>query len=309
MRLLVVNFHYIRDVQPKGGIYPISTKNFEKQLNIISKYYKFISQTELVEYIKKDSFPKGDFCLITLDDGLKEQLKALNILINLSIPAVFFISTQPLIDKIAHNVHKYHYIFSKCEDDLIYEVLSNKYKIEDYNFNLDLLKEEYRYDNVQKRKIKFFINFVLNETNKKEFVKTIFKSLNTIEDEFTNELYMNINDITKLGELDMLGTHTYSHRPLSTLSKQDQIIEMKDSRMYLEKISSSKIRGISYPYGGPGAINIEVSNNASESEFDYGLTMIRGLNEESNLRSPLMLRRVDTNEAPGGKLNSTDYIP
>ena len=309
MRLLIVNYHYIRDVHPKEGIYPVSPKNFEKQLNIISKYYKFISQSELVDFIKKDSFPKGDFCLITLDDGLKEQLKALKILINLSIPAVFFISTQPHLDKIAHDVHKYHYIFSKCSDDHIYKILSNNYKIENYNFDLDLLKEEYRYDTVQKRKIKFFINFVLNETKKKEFIKTIFESLNKIDDEFTNELYMDIDDITKIGKLDMLGTHTYSHRPLSSLSKKDQIIEMKDSRIYLEKISSSKIRGISYPYGGPGAINIEVSKNAKEINFDYGLTMIRGINEESNLRSPLMLKRVDTNEAPGGKLNSNDYVP
>ena len=35
----------------------------------------------------------------------------------------------------------------------------------------------------------------------------------------------------------------------------------------------------------------------------------RGINEEVNLRSPLILKRVDTNEAPGGKLNSREYEP
>jgi hypothetical protein len=41
----------------------------------------------------------------------------------------------------------------------------------------------------------------------------------------------------------------------------------------------------------------------------YGLTMVRGINNDDDIRARMMLRRVDTNDAPGGKLNSTEFAP
>lgn len=309
MRLLIVNYHYIRDIHSPKGIFPITTKNFKNQLNIISKYYKFVSQQELVDFIKKDSFPNNNYCLITFDDGLKEQMNALQILNKLSIPAVFFVTTQPHIDKTAHDVHKFHYVFSKFEDKFIYQVLQEKFKIDEYSFDQKLLKEEYRYDKIQKRKIKFFINFVLDPSKRKRLLKMIFNQLQIKEEKFVKDLYLDIEEIKKISSLGMLGTHTYSHRPLSILNEIDQTNEIRDSRIFLEKITKSKIQGISYPYGGPGAINSKVSKIAENNGFDFGLTMKRGINQEKDLRNPLMLKRIDTNEAPGGKLNSKEYIP
>ena len=45
----------------------------------------------------------------------------------------------------------------------------------------------------------------------------------------------------------------------------------------------------------------------SEFGFNFGLTMNRGINENKDFNHPLMLKRVDTNDAPGGKFKSREF--
>jgi len=52
MKLLAVNFHYIRNEVYNNGIYPRSLEQIEKQIDELSKYYSFISQDDLIEKIK-----------------------------------------------------------------------------------------------------------------------------------------------------------------------------------------------------------------------------------------------------------------
>jgi peptidoglycan/xylan/chitin deacetylase (PgdA/CDA1 family) len=47
-------------------------------------------------------------------------------------------------------------------------------------------------------------------------------------------------------------SHTYSHRPLTTLSEYDLVEEMKRSREFLEDIVGSKVSWLTYPYGKVG---------------------------------------------------------
>jgi hypothetical protein len=37
--------------------------------------------------------------------------------------------------------------------------------------------------------------------------------------------------------------------------------------------------------------------------------MVRGINSDLDVRTAMMLRRVDTNDAPGGKNNLGQYLP
>ena len=309
MRLLIVNFHYIRDQKPRAGIYPLSTNEFRQQIERLAKLYCFISQQELAEMVVKDNLPDKRCCMLTFDDGLKEQWLALYILERLSIPAVCFATTQPLTEGRAHDAHKMHYVYSKLEDDDLYALLHERFHIREYTFDDVLVQQEYRYDTPIKGRIKFFINFVLDEINRLAIVDYLFSQVEPNEAVFTRRLYMDTHDLSKLAAAGMLGTHTKTHRPLATLDAPIMKDEISGSRRILEDLTGFPIRSISYPFGGLAAVNPEVADVARSDGILYGLTMVRGINNDDDIRERMMLHRVDTNDAPGGKYNSLQFVP
>lgn len=309
MRLLIVNFHYIRDDKPLSGIYPVSTGEFRRQVEVLGKLYRFVSQDQLIEMMRADSYPSGDYCLITFDDGFKEQWMALDILRQMSVPAVCFATTQPVMDNTAHDVHKMHYVYSKFDDVELFALLTERFQIDTYKFDDALLAEEYRYDSWAKKKVKFFINFVLDGCKRHDIVNYLFSQIEPNESAFVGRFYMDRHDIQRLADEGMLGTHTKTHRPLAPLDGDAMREEIAGSRMILEDLTGTPVRSISYPFGGPAAVSLAVANAARREGMLYGLTMIRGINDDETIRDGMMLRRVDTNDAPGGKSRSQQYFP
>ena len=307
MRLLVVNFHYFRDEKPKTGIYPVSSFDFKQQLLQLGKYYRFISQNELCDWISKKQLPSGNCCMITFDDGFKEHLCALDMLKKMSIPAVFYVTTQPITESIAHDTHKLHFIYTKFKDEEIFSLLNERFEINKYTFANKILDDEYRYDSVLKKKIKFFLNFVLSDSQRQEVVNYLFSLVVPNERSFVKNLYMDKNDIIQLARLGMLGTHTHTHRALSSLPTTEIKKEIHESIKTLEELTNTRIRSISYPFGGTAAVDQRVANLAKQAGLTFGLTMNRGINEDWHITDNMLLNRVDTNDAPGGKLKSLRY--
>jgi len=306
MKLLAVNFHYVRDEIYDNGIYPRTLEQLSSQVDELSKYYEFISQNDLIEKIKNKKYDNKNYCLLTFDDGLKEQMSALELLKKKGVPALFYVTTNSIKNSTVVDVHKLHYIRSIMKDSDVYHFINNKIdsSLVVYPENIS---ELYRYDTLETKKLKYLLNFILEPTLKKSIIDELFNSL-TNETEFSKQLYMNREDIQKLDSLRCLGTHSDLHLPLATLS--DDVIEkdIADSLDFLENnCGTSKINSISYPYGGPKAVSQNVANIAKSFGFDFGLTMFRGINELHDFKNPLMLKRVDTNDAPGGKFDSKEF--
>ena len=124
MQLLVVNFHYFREKKPKKGIFPLTLRDFEYQIEIISKYYDFVSEDEIIENLKKGRKISKNSCLLTFDDGLKDQMKVANLLIKKGIPGMFYVSSddkhlrQCFQDLLTQLVHSYWH--HPCKPDLRY---------------------------------------------------------------------------------------------------------------------------------------------------------------------------------------------
>ena len=57
------------------------------------------------------------------------------------------------------------------------------------------------------------------------------------------------------------------------------------------------------------AVSKEVAEVAEECGLQFGFTMWRGINNFENLENKFLLNRIDTNDAPGGKLKRTNFIP
>lgn len=305
MHLLAVNFHYFREDKPASGIYPLSIKEFTDQIDELSKYYKFISQDDL---INKLNYPREDsnhYCLLTFDDGLKEQMKIFNLLRQWGIPGVFYVTTQPLREHKVVDVHKLHYIRAQKNDSEVLEYISQFIDISSipYPSNIEKL---YRYDPLETKKLKYLLNFGIDASLKNKIINSLFSEL-IDEDVYAQQLYMDMSDLQVLSKYGCLGSHTDSHLPLATQNEDIIRKEIQKSNDYLSSICGESPKSISYPYGGPKAVSPKVANIASETGFAYGLTMNRGINIFKDIDDVMLLNRIDTNDAPGGKFKSQEF--
>jgi peptidoglycan/xylan/chitin deacetylase (PgdA/CDA1 family) len=297
MQLLVVNFHYYRETSGQNGIYPRNRSQLISQIDEISRFYTFISQADLIEFLNGARPLDGKFCLITFDDGLKEQMTAFDEMNSLGVPAVFYINSAPIRDKTVTNVHKLHHLRANISDGDLYSYVENACEGEIvFPDNIDSM---YKYDDGPSRRLKYALNFGLIFEERTTIINGLFGQLFD-EKELSHELYMTVDDVRKLSTSGSLGNHTDQHLPLATLSKVAIDAEISGATDYFKSIGVNADYSISYPFGGVAAVSDSVISCASE--YQFGLTMKRGLNDlVPHDDSRLSLMRVDTNDAPGGK--------
>ena len=299
--LLVVNFHYIgvsRYLYP--AIYPVSVTKLDQQLEQLSKTWKFTSLADLRDHYAKKRQLIGRNCLITFDDGLKEQYElAWNLLGKKGIPGAFFINTAHFVSGETESVHKLHWLranihpreflieISDCMSQLGTDFPSSS------EMQIKALRQ-YRYDTPEVALLKYVINVFLNESTRDEILTLLFTKHHPAPKSYADTLYMSKHQIHQLASCDSLGCHSHRHVALASLPKDRIASEINQCRSSIERLAGSKPFAISYPYGGPDAVSLAVAEAAKEAGLEIGFTMKRQLN--SGFGSNLLLGRFDTND-------------
>ena len=309
MKLLVVNYHYFRESKYGQGIYPINKRNFSNQIENLSNIYKFLSLDDLYDFYKKESYPDENYCMITFDDGLKEQLLAYDILLKKGVPATFFVNTLPLINKKALDVHKLHYVRTKIEDSYLFDIIENYINLTDYNIIKEKAYNQYKYDSKISALVKYLINFVIDDSKKENIINSLFNNLIS-ETEFINKTYMSQNEIKFISSQNSLGAHGHKHIPLSKLKNTDLEHDIKSNIDYLNNIGNCKVKAFAYPYGGLNSYKKNSFKVLKKHDIIFAFTMNRGFNYIENFKNNnrYYLNRVDTNDAPYGKLKSKKFF-
>ena len=309
MNLLVVSYHYCRVEQKNKGIHAISHDDFIHQVNMLGEYYSFISLSDLKQWIDSHSVPDGNYCLLTFDDGLKEQMECFNILQEMGIPGAFFVVSDTIEFKRICTIHKFHYARSMLDDTEVYQQLNERFNISSFDFG-DQLTGRYIYDNEYARKIKYFFSFCMNKQEKELITDMLFDYLNVDNDTFLTQFYMGYDDVVTLANAGALGSHTTQHEPLTTLSEDELGYTLSHSKKYLQSISDHEIFCVTYPSGKGSGMSKDVAQVAKESGFSFGFTVNYGINNtEIILNNPFELLRVSTNDAPGGSRENNKYLP
>lgn len=308
MQLLIVNFHYIRDTKPAWGIYPRTMGEVSEQIAVLGRHFEFVSQQSLVE-LQRTPASETKACLLTFDDGLKEQMEVFEILRTQGIPAMFFVNTGHFKSNDAYDVHKLHHIYSQLRPELISNYLDATHNMGSFPFPATAIKDEWRYDSPLIQKIKYFTNYGISNEQRRSMIDFFFKELAVDPKSFCTNFYMSKSDLKRLAKAEMLGSHTKNHLPLASLGDENALRELADSRRFLHSVTGTAPLFVSYPYGGATAVNARTGQLAQQAGYSFGVTMKRGLNQDEDLqRRPMLLMRVDTNDAPGGKLKSQEYL-
>jgi len=294
MPLLAVNHHYFRSTVTGQGIYPTTPDALVAGVNQLQSRWRFGGEEDILRYCN-GGHTTDAVCVLTFDDGLKEQMHTLALLDQLNVTAMYFVPTAPLVLHEVLDVHKLHMIRSNLSDAELAVDLQQRFNLQAYEFDDQLLAVQYRYDEPISRKVKYFLNFVLEPAARVDWTRQRFVDMFGSEQAASVALYMNADDLRVLANRHLLGTHSHTHTPLATLSATHAQQEIAQSLDVLEHLSGRRPNGISYPFGGQSAVSESVFATAQALGLQYGFTMERGINAGGD-KSPMALKRIDVND-------------
>lgn len=294
MPLLAVNHHYFRASSTGQGIYPITPDALTSEIALLRSRWRIGGEADILQFCHGGGTTEA-VCILTFDDGLKEQMKTLALLDSLGVSAMYFVPTAPLAQREVLDVHKLHMIRSRLSDVELAADLGQRFNFETYQFDDQLLAIQYRYDEPISRKVKYFLNFVLDASARLQWTSNRFVEIFGSEQAASEALYMSADDLRVLAGRRLLGTHAHTHVPLATLTEAQVQLEIEQSLDVLEHLSGRRPLGISYPFGGQSAVSEPVFAAAQASGLKYGFTMQRGINVKCDVSS-MELKRIDVND-------------
>ena len=214
----------------------ISTQRFEQEISYFKKHFNVVS---LKEYIEGAEHPNKLTVAITFDDGYLNNLtEALPILEKHQLPATFFITTiqkenYPLLWADALDLHRYTSNQPLQFQEHLYRSVKNEYKN-----GHSVLKHDLKTTGWQ---------------TKKELVDLIIANNTFMNDTLFSPYFqlMSEKDIQQLSksEYATIGSHGVYHNCLTQIPIKDAVMELKESKSYLENLIQKEVNNLAYPDG------------------------------------------------------------
>jgi len=296
-----VGYHYVAAEVPAEprAIFPVSVEALRAQLELLGRSWEFVSRDELLAAAAGEATLPERGCAVTFDDGLRCQAElALPLLERLGIPAIFFVPGKPLAEGRVLHVHKVHALRERVDDAELLELVGTEDVPE------DVAREHYRYDAPQAARVKYLLNMALPADERERVVGAAFAEVFPDEAAFAAELYMSRDQIRGLAS--SVGAHSYAHEPLALLPPDELDRDLERCTTLLEEITGVRPRAFSYPHGTASTVDVCTARRLAAAGYRVAFTMERALNR--SLNEPLLLGRLDANDAPGGR-RPLDEIP
>jgi peptidoglycan/xylan/chitin deacetylase (PgdA/CDA1 family) len=303
MSLLAVNHHYVAAERPAAprAIFPTAVADFEAELRELARGFELVSRDAVLAAAAGEGSLPEHSCLVTFDDGLREQLLlAVPVLERLGIPFVIFTCGRPLAEGKALRVHKIHAVRERMASEELLPLVEAELSrlgvaIPDV---AALAAARYRYDAPAAAQVKYLIDVGLTGEEQERFVDDLFGELFD-EAAFCRALYLSGDELRVL-EADhaAVGAHSHAHGYLARMDDATLADDLARNAAALEAATGVTPRALSYPYGTPHSVSRRVAAAAEAAGFRIGFTMERAVND--TLADPLLLARIDVNDAPTG---------
>lgn len=299
--MLVPIYHYIfklEDSKKVKGIRPLWKDEFRYQIKWLINNYDIINPYEFTKELYSKNYvklKKNKTCLITFDDGTKDQLNlASSILDEYNIKAIFFVLTDVLRNNTVPVSHILHSLLCTHEPEIIIEYLINNKVINTINKH-EIIKnsEIYNYEkDINRRILKYLVNYELGKKN--ELIKKClleFSNKNSeSEEDIRVKWFASKKDVLKVkSNGHMIGNHGVSHKSYESLSLQEIKTEINNSDKYLSNLLGENIQVFAHPQGGD-----------SGKKNKYVATLLTAKNycacfnaKSNDLDNPMDIGRID----------------
>ncbi len=301
--LWAINYHYVRDLSRtrypriRGRL----TSDFEQQVAWLSERCEMATLESAADFLAGKYEAGRDLCLLTFDDGLKDHYtNVLPILADRGIQGLFFICTVCLEKNYVLPVHKNHFLMAALEFNeyrkAFLEQLALLTSETPDTVDVEKAKLGYPYDSEEVAVFKFFLNYVVAEPLRVRVLDVLFERYFGNEAAFAKELYLNWDEAQQMQTGGMIiGGHTHNHVALSTLSNEEQAVDLATCGSVLRKrLKPQEFWPFCYPYGHSYSFNAATIQRLKAVGFICAFTTETGSNRPGD--DLFTLRRVDTND-------------
>ena len=262
----------------------ITRKQFAKQINFIKNNSDIISPSNFLELNKND---KGNYSILTFDDGLLDHYEIQNILIDKHVNGTFFLPCEAITERKVILSHKIQFILAALDEKKIVSCITNE-------LNDDRLWKKYSaskwVDNWWSPEMVFITNVLRKHSKGEELTNKLFSNFVTTDEVgFCGEFYLNINHVTQLINNGMyVGGHGYTSKDLSQMKTKKIEKEILRSVKFI-KLFNDKYRFFSYPNGG---YNEDVIKCMEKYQYNLAFTTKQEKFKKYNF-NPLSVPRYD----------------
>jgi len=289
-KLIVLNYHRIRPSAPQfqtafdDGVYTVDEDEFARQIKWLKRNTLVLSEKELIESHGKNGFlpPSASTpsVVITFDDGYRDNYTiAFPILKYYKVPAILFVTTQMI------NTRQLSWW-----DIIAYLIKHTRKPFISLDEQKSFLPEQ------KQDAIKYFQQRMKQEQY--EQTKYLLSELSETCDVALPDIALQDREILTWEEIRemtrhqvAIGSHTHTHRVLTTISQSSQKEEMILSKLIIEEKIGGPVLTISYPVGEPQFITPETSEIAADSGYYLGFTTNTGVNDWKNIH-PYRVKRI-----------------
>ena len=171
---------------------------------------------------------------------------------------------------------KVHLLLGRFNSKIIFDELQDIIKKKKLFFDKDfeakynsMLYSNHTYNNNYVLIIKKILNYYIKNKYKSEIIDKLFSKYFPNYKKYVNNFYLSESDIKKMYNLGMIiGNHTLNHHILSSLSYNEQLIEIEKNYEFIEKIIGLKdIRYFAYPYGGKYVYNKDTIDILKKNKY------------------------------------------
>jgi peptidoglycan/xylan/chitin deacetylase (PgdA/CDA1 family) len=265
---MILCYHSINDTDSTMIYNPniVETNLFIKQIMYLKRNYNVVSLDYFVNNYKK--LTSGKNVVITFDDGYKDNFtNAYPVLKKYKVPATYFLATDYI------DTGK-----SKLEDLLTYSFyVRNITAVEISSLNLT---QKIRDDDDRNQVIRSICYSLSNadEDMRQDIIRELTQKY-LVESDNTNNLMMTWSQLRQMDrQLISFGSHSAAHCNLTSLSHENLVKDIRNSKAVLEEQFSCEVSSFSYPLGFFDSSIIQAIKAAG---FKNGLTIVPGINSKN----------------------------
>jgi peptidoglycan/xylan/chitin deacetylase (PgdA/CDA1 family) len=273
----MVMYHY---VQNSFGLRGMTRQSFLEHVLFLKSRYTMVSMSESLT-----SPTNANTCVLTFDDGLKDAVETvLPILMDLKVPAVFFVPTSVLEKEEVLHVQKRHLLLASIGTEKLVEELNARLPSELEITPDPACKADYL-DDLLTCTLKWMLDY-LDQDIMKPVLDDVFAKYLGDERQIFGKLYLSASDIVSLKDEGMeIGVHGHSHRQLGPLTYREQGMELEKAKEIMIPLIGKQPLLMSYPSGSYSPLTIRLLrkfgyraaatiskhiNSPETSEFELG---------------------------------------
>lgn len=283
----ILAYHSINKISLRPLEIEQDTGNFEQQVIYLKKNFQIISASEFLKY-KNDGgqYPKNAV-MITFDDGYRDNyINAFPILKKYNIPAIIFITTDPIETRepLFFDALRYAIINSPGFILDLRDFGLSRYMLDKEN-ELLLLKAIRDITEFSKSK---------DSASKSRLIHAIYERLWLDWEEVKNKkIYLSWDEISEMAESGIeFGSHTKTHPLLSSLSFEECKAELIHSKKIIEQHIGRKVSFLAYPFGSRKDFNEMVEKAAKEAGYECAFSLCSDKNGMANNHSYTIGRKM-----------------